>query len=65
MGIKKNVLKVLKDLDVVIQDCKAQANSLKQNQDVDWDCYDIQNWHNLQEIVEDVKKQIKEEIKKL
>lgn len=29
------------------EDCQAQADHLKERQDVSWDCYDIKNWSSM------------------
>lgn len=49
----------LNKLQIVIDDCQAQINSLKLNDDVDWHCYTIDNWENMIYFLDQVKTYIK------
>ena len=35
-----------------LSDCKDQADTLKEWQDVSWDCYDIRNWSSMVDCLE-------------
>ena len=52
-------MNVIEIIDMVRNDCEAQSQCLQENQDVKWDVYDHDNWDNMVEWLDRIKKLIK------
>lgn len=39
---------LLEILSIILDDCTAQHDSLIENGDINWDCYQPANWYSLQ-----------------
>ena len=48
--------KVIRNLETILNDIESQVNSLRQTNDVDWDCYDLNHWEWM---IPDIKEAIK------
>lgn len=56
--LKKDVLDII---NLLIDDVESQSNSLEHNNDVKWDCYNIDNWNNMVENLYTTRKYVEEE----
>lgn len=59
INILSNIDEINENLNCIYADAECQYNSLEQNDDVSWDCYDKDNWLGLQESAENIKKYLK------
>ena len=53
------VNKILDLLNDLIDDCESQYNSLNENNDINWDCYDKSNWESMTQNLLKIKELIK------
>ena len=51
-------MNVVEIIDMVKSDCEAQSQYLQENQDVKWDVYDHDNWDNMVEWLDRIKRLI-------
>ena len=51
-------MNVIEIIDMVRSDCEAQSQCLQDTQDVKWDVYDHDNWDNMVEWLDRIKKLI-------
>ncbi len=54
--MKKEIISIL---ETVLEDCQSQADSLKERQDIYWDCYDAGNWQAMADNLAQAIKKIK------
>ena len=53
-----DINRIRENLDVLKTDIRAQMNCLKNNNDVYWDCYNVNSWDSLLAIVNDIRKEL-------
>ena len=46
-------------IDTLMEDCESQYEALNEYDDVCWDCYDKENWLNMVNYLQELKKLIK------
>jgi hypothetical protein len=56
-----NKEKILMELEILLIDCEAQRDSLRVNNDVNWNCYQPENWDSMVKAIKRIKKELKNE----
>ena len=51
-------MKAIEIIDIIRNDCKVQSECLQENQDVRWDVYDHDNWDNMVEWLDKLRRMI-------
>ena len=58
MSKEQKIVNILELLSILEADFTAQSNSLEHNDDVAWDCYSVDAWNELNDVVLKIRSEI-------